>query len=180
MTDLRTFIRNMGKDAPAFFDVSPDTINRWLKTGSVPIKKAEKILAAINALEKSQKPEPVPATQQPGPQLSPGEDPYTHLPKDINRRLPEIQVTAAGRLPETIEINPTEQSFGNNFTRPGRVTYAPMPPMKLRDEGGQKVAYVDTTPKTPTVLPPSIANDNWTAKSEPLPAQRKTEGVPAK
>ena len=74
-------------------------------------------------------------------------------------------------------MNPTEQCFGNNFTRPGRVSVAPSPPMKLRDEGGVKVAYVDNEPKAPTVLPPSIPNEKWIGKSEPLPAPRKTEGI---
>jgi hypothetical protein len=178
MTDIRNFIRNLGDNAATFFDVSPDTIRRWIKTGNVPIKKAEKIYAAMEALEKSRV-EPV-APQKPTIQLSPGEDPYTHLPQDIDRRLPEIQVAAGGKLPDTIEINPIEQSFGNNFTRPGRVHITPLPPMKLRDEGGQKVAYVDNAPKEPTVLPPSIPKGGWIGPSEPLPAPRKTEGVPTK
>lgn len=178
MIDPRSFIRNLGKDAPAFFDTSDQTIRRWLKTGSIPIKAATKIFSAIQAAGQSVQPEP--AQPQPTVQLSPGEDPYTHLPQNIDRRLPEIQVTAGGKLPDTIEINPTEQSFGNNFTRPGRVTITPLPPMKLRDEGGQKIAYVDNEPKAPTVLPPSIPREGWIGPSEPLPAPRKTEGIPQK
>jgi hypothetical protein len=175
MIDIRDFIRNLGDEAPNFFGCSKDTVRRWIKTGNVPIKVAQKIYAANAAVDKAQRPEPVP--EKPTVQLSPGEDPYTHLPKDIDRRLPEIQVTAGGRLPDTIEINPAEQSFGNNFTRPGRVTTTPLPPMKLRDEGGQKIAYVDNEPKAPTVLPPSIPKEKWIGPSEPLPAPRKTEGI---
>lgn len=189
MIDVRAFIRNLGKDAPAFFDTSDQTIRRWLKTGNVPIKAAQKVFAAAQAVGQSVQPE---QPMQRVPEVS-GTDPYTHLPVNIDRRLPEIQVQAGGKLPDVIEINPTEQSFGANFTRPGRVTITPLPPMKLRDEGGQKIAYVDNEPKAPTVLPPSIPREGgWIGPSEPLPqpkkenkpyneplpAPRKTEGIP--
>jgi hypothetical protein len=192
MKPIREFIKNLGKDAPDFFGTSDQTIRRWIRTGNVPMKQAERILAAMEAV-KAITPDPAPQAQR-VPEVS-GTDPYPHLPINIDRRLPELQVQAGGTLPDVIEINPTEQSFGANFTRPGRVTITPLPPMKLRDEGGQKIAYVDNEPKAPTVLPPSIPREGgWIGPSEPLPhpkkegglyneplsAPRKTEGVPQK
>ena len=187
MIDIRQFIHNLGDDAPAYFDVKKETVTRWIKTGNVPIKVAQKIYAAATALS-------VPVTMEAAPAQpeQPAEDPITHLPTNIDRRYTG-QPPVSGKLPDTIEISPTEQSFGNNMTRPGRISAKPMPPMKLRDEGGQKVAYVDNNPKTPTVLPPTMPNEGWADQGAPLPApkkalnpndprstQRPPEGVPQK
>lgn len=171
MIDIRQFIRNLGDDAPAYFDVKPETIKRWIKTGNVPIKVAQKIYAGAQAMEKQQAP---PQTMQEQPQVAqdPAVDPLTHLPVNIDRSYTGMP-PMGGKLPDTIEISPTEQSFGNNMTRPGRISSAPMPPMKLRDEGGQKVAYVDNVPKAPIVLPPTIANAGWADQGNPLPAPKK-------
>jgi hypothetical protein len=189
MIDIRQFIRDLGKDAPAYFDTTDKTVQRWIKTGNVPIKIAQKIYAADEAIKKQAPPQ----TSQEQPQVvDDGLDPLTHLPRNIDRTY-QGQPPMGGKLPETIEISPTEQSFGNNMTRPGRISAQPMPPMKLREEGGQKIAYVDNTPKTPTVLPPTMANAGWADQGAPLPApkkalnpnesrtaQRTPENVPAK
>jgi hypothetical protein len=185
MIDIRKFIQNLGDGAATYFDVKEPTIKRWIKTGNVPIKIAQKIFAAHEAMEKSvatPPPLPPPAmAQTPLDNL----DPITHLPKNIDRRLPEIVPMAGQKLPDTIEMSPTEQSFGNNFTRPGRVSSRPMPPMKIREEGGQKVVYQENTPAladrvdaegkpiAPT-LPPSIANQGW---NEPKPETPAPESV---
>src|SRR5256885_12462004 len=121
MIDIREFIKNLGDSAPAYFDTKPETIKRWVKTGNVPIKVAQKIYAAAEAVGKSA---PVTATPTPAafaPTPEDNLDPFTHLPRNMDKRLPEIQVMAGGRLPDTMEMSPTEQSFGNNLTRPGRV-----------------------------------------------------------
>lgn len=177
MTDVRKFIRNLGENAPAFFDVKQATVDRWLKTGSVPIKAVQKILAAVEAakmaVESVEPQEPLPQ-----PEALPSVDPLTNLPKDIGRRLPDVQVQ--GPPPSEIEINPYEQSHGNNFTRPGRMplTARPLPPMKIKKVDGQDVAYVDTEPKTPLVMPPEIAgNAGWSQPYEPKPTETKTERV---
>jgi hypothetical protein len=181
MVDVRQFIRSLGKNAPEFFGASDQTIRRWLKTGSVPIKAAQKVFTAVQAGQAAQGP----TQQAPEPQAQPQIDPLTHMPSGLVNRTPQYPSggraqAAGGTSPDWIEMNPVEQNFGNNFTRPGRMSVAPMRPMKLRDEGGQKVAYVDTEPKAPTVLPPSIPKGEWVGKGEPLPAPRKTEGVPQK
>lgn len=176
MVDVRDFIRKLGKDAPEFFGTTEKTVKRWVKTGQLPIKAYSKIDMAVRATENQAMPAPTPAPEPPAP-TQPSEpqlDPYSKLPINIDRRLPEIQVQAGGHLPDVIEMSPTEQSFGVNMTRPGRLTTAaPRPPMKIKEEGGQKVAYVDNSPRTPTVLPPSIASGTgW--------ADPKNESAPAK
>ncbi len=181
MIDIREFIKNLGDSAPAYFDTKPETIKRWVKTGNVPIKVAQKIYAAAEAVGKSAAPAPAPAVPVIAPTPEDNIDPFTHLPRNIDKRLPEIQVMAGGRLPDTIEMNPNEQSFGNNLTRPGRVNIKPLPPMKIREEGGQKIAYVDTSPKTPTAIPPSIGGGtDWATAKPNEPATAKTEVVSPK
>lgn len=165
----REFLKNLGDDkGPDFFGVSQATFKRWVKSGNVPLKAADKVLAAMQAMSQS---EPAPATT-PQPE-QPAIDPYTKLPIQMDRRLPDIQVQAGGHLPDVIEISPTEQSFGMNLTRPGRLASArPAPPMKIKEEGGQKIAYVDNAPRTPTTLPPSIpTGTGWADKNESAPAK---------
>ena len=64
MTDIRTIHYATWEKTLRRFSMSAlIQSRRWIKTGNVPIKKAEKICAAMEALEKSQVPEPV----QPSP-----------------------------------------------------------------------------------------------------------------
>lgn len=192
--DVRTFIKNLGDDAPAFFDVKPETVRRWIKTGNVPIKAANKIFVAMNAATRQSSQQFVTTEQPEAISTTTEMDPMTNLPRNIDRRLPAVQFQ--GALPSEIEINPAEQSFGNNLTRPGRVpTAKPLPPMKLRDDGGQRVAYVENTPALAErrdkdgnlikpVLPPTIAqDDSWAAKGNPIPAPKnesRTAQAPSK
>ncbi len=151
----REFIKSLGDNAATFFDVKPETIARWLKTGNVPVRAADKIFMAMNAAKLASV-DPREENRSELVELSKAVtdiDPITHLPRNLNKRLPELQ----GKPPAVIEINPTEQSFGNNFTRPGRINTQPLPPMKLRrTEDGQVEAYIDNHPKSPTVIPPTI------------------------
>src|SRR5256885_13002175 len=119
MIDIRAFIRNLGDAAPAYFDVKPETIARWTKTGNVPIRVAQKIFAAAEAITKSQPAAPISVPQVNIP-MELGVDPMTHLPTNIDKTLPNIAPMGGQGLPAVIETNPVEQSFGNNFTRPGR------------------------------------------------------------
>jgi hypothetical protein len=170
MTDIRQFIRNLGDDAPTFFGTKPDTIKKWLRTGSVPIKAAQKIFAAESATIKTLK-------QQEPPKPEQETDPYSGLPLNIDRRLPNVQSTTGG-MPSVIEMNPAEQSFGVNMTRPGRIQRSrTLPPMKIKEVNGQKVAYIDDSPKAPTVLPPSIPKDNTWTKNDAKQTPEKTESV---
>lgn len=192
MIDVRVFIKNLGKEAPAYFGVTEKTIQRWTKTGNIPIKVAQKIFAAHEAIKLSETPTPpvaayvAPVAPQPQEPLL---DPVTHLPVNLQKHAPLIAggraVSAGGNAPDWIETDPTEQNFGINMTRPGRVSNQPMRPMKLREENGQKVAYVENTPaladqKNPdgtpkVVLPPSIAaGTGW---NEPQPETQPTKSV---
>ncbi len=195
MTDVRQFIKNLGPNAPTFFDTTEKTIQRWVKTGNVPIKQAQKIFMAMQAMQAPPQTNPEPPVVVADPI-----DPMTHLPTNLEK----IQPNSQGRPPEWIDLDPREQSFGNNFTRPSRPPTRSLQPMKLRDEGGSKVAYVentpaladmknpDGTPKAPA-LPPSIGGTDWAAQGAPLPAplqkpnpndprpaQRETTPVPQK
>lgn len=203
MIDVRTFIKNLGKEAPAYFGVTEKTIQRWTKTGNIPIKVAQKIFAAHEAIRISQTPTPpvaaytdpvthLPANPpaQPEPQI----DPVTHLPMNLQKHAPQIvggrAVSAGGNAPDWIETDPTEQNFGINMTRPGRVSNQPMRPMKLREENGQKIAYVENTPplaeqKNPdgspkVTLPPSIPTSvGWAGPqtNESQPETQPTKSV---
>lgn len=167
--NTREFIKSLGENAAEFFDVKPETIARWLKTGNVPVKAADKIFMAMNASKlavvESSQPITVnsPGINPPSPQVvvETKVDPVTHLPTGMSAKLPDIQV--AGQKPAIIETDPREQSWGNNLTRPGRRDAQPLPPMKLRRrEDGQVEAYVDTQPAPPVVIPPTInANAGW-------------------
>lgn len=174
MIDVRQFIRQLGDKAPDFFGTKEQTVARWLKTGNIPFKAVEKVLAASEALnalspevkEAQQTPAQAPLPTSPEPDV----DPITHLPTNIDRRLPQIQA-APGHGAQVIEMSPTEQNWGVNLTRPGRV--APLPPMKVRKVDGQDVAYVEQ-PAPVTVLPPSISGDaGWSDKGNPLPQPKK-------
>jgi hypothetical protein len=176
MVDPRQFIRNLGDQAPNYFGTTEKTIKRWLKTGQLPIKAFQKIELAVQATRPADpalaQPQD-PATTQPA---DPPLDPYTKLPLNIDRRLPEIQVEGGGKLPPVIEMSPTEQSFGVNLTRPGRLSNTVMPPMKIKEEGGQKIAYVDTEPPKPIVLPPTMQTDaGWASKGPPMPEPKKPD-----
>jgi hypothetical protein len=177
MIDVREFIRNLGDQAPDFFDTTDKTIQRWVKTGNIPIKAAQKVYAAYEAskaVARAVRAEAVRNTPPPA-DLAPI-DPVTHLPMNIDRRLPSVQFQ--GRPPDVIEMNPLEQSFGVNMTRPGRVDVRPLPPMKLKDVGGQKVAYVDEPPKAPTVMPPTMPQDNTWSKPYDIKPPIKTTRIP--
>ncbi len=177
MTDVRTFIKNLGSDAPAFFDTTDKTIQRWIKTGNVPIKQAQKIFMAMQAMQgvAPEQLSPEVRAQVVAEAQQPAVDPMTHLPTNMQKVTPSVQ----GKPPDVIEIDPREQSFGMNMTRPSRPP-AQYAPMKLKDEGGQKVAYVegtpaladmknpDGTPKAPA-LPPSIGGAGWADQGKPLP-----------
>lgn len=201
MIDIREFIKSLGKEAPAYFDVSEKTISRWVKTGNIPIKVAQKVYIAHEAMQKSQTPTPPVAANVAPPQPVPNEpqiDPVTKLPVNLQKHQPQMTggraISAGGNNPDWIEADPTEQNFGINMTRPGRVSSQPMRPMKLREENGQKVAYVENTPaladqKNPDgspkiALPPSISGGagEWSAPApqqphEPQPETSAPEGV---
>lgn len=176
MTDLRQFIKNLGDNAPKFFDTKETTVKRWLKTGSLPFKATQKILMAIEATQGSQAPVTlengtvVPAPNTDLPQ-EPAIDPVTKLPVDMRRGNFQIQ----GTPPNFIEEDPREQSFGLNTTRPGRMPQ-PLPPMKIKKVDGQDVAYVDNHPRTPIVMPPTMPTGaDWNKPLErPEPQPKKT------
>jgi hypothetical protein len=181
--DVREFIKALGDNAPTFFDTKPETIKRWIRTGNVPIKAAQKIFAALLASKEmaQQPPQRAPATTV----TEPGIDPMTHLPINMDRRLPEIPVMAGQSLPPVIEISPTEQSFGNNFTRPSRLPVA-QPPMVIRDDGSGNKIPVPSGAKPLSEqknisLPPSIPQSaGWTEKKdEHAAAPEQTESVSA-
>lgn len=184
MINVREFIKQLGDKAPDFFGTKEQTVARWLKTGNIPFKAVEKVLAAQDALTalsthtKEQNINNGKLMEQVvrnNPQLEPEIDPITHLPTNLDRRLPNINVPA-GHAPTVIEMSPTEQNWGVNLTRPGRV--APLPPMKVRKVDGQDVPYVEQ-PAPVTVLPPSISGDaGWSDKGNPLPQPKKENERP--
>lgn len=174
MTNIREFIKKLGDKAPAFFDTKASTVERWLKTGSIPMKAVEKVLISIETIDairapqaSVEQPQVDPVTHLPA-QAEPTEpqvDPITHLPIGIDTRRPQLQ----GTPPSVIEMSPTEQSWGINLTRPGRINRAPLPPMKIRKVDGMDVPYVEQ-PKPVTTLPPEIGGGEagW---SNPLPVK---------
>jgi hypothetical protein len=179
--EIRTFIKNLGDKAPEFFDAKPVTVARWLKTGNIPLKAAEKVMLAMRAFEEVEvmdgavklDDETYKLAEEAEPAMS-EVDPVTHLPTDLNRKLPAVQ-SAPGHAPQVIEMNPTEQSFGLNLTRPGRPNTAPLPPMKIRKVNGQNIPYIEQ-PKPVTVMPPEISGDaGWSNKGQPLPQPEKNE-----
>lgn len=157
----REFIKNLGDDAAEFFGSSPQTIARWLRTGSVPLKAVDKIHLAMRAAQ---------AASQEVIEVSIEDaiDPVTKLPVNIRRGLPALQ----GQPPAFIEEDPREQSFGINLTRPGRLPQ-PKPPMKIKIVDGVKIPYVDNNPKTPHAMPPTIATDNTWATPLERPEPKK-------
>lgn len=148
--EIREFIRNLGDKAPEIFDTSDKTIARWLKTGSIPMKAAQKAFTIMQAMDGAR------SFQEAKPDVAPNFvaniDPLTNLPRDLDRRLPTIQ----GQPPSEIEINPAEQSFGNNLTRPGRMSSTPMKPMLIKKVDGVDVAYTPEQPKPPSIISPTI------------------------
>lgn len=182
MTNIREFIKNLGDKAPLFFDTKDTTVARWLKTGSIPMKAVEKVLMASEAMRLTGTTEfttatpPTAGTPEPLHEVvrEPDVDPVTHLPTNIDRKLPQIQALP-GHAPQTIEMSPTEQSWGINLTRPGRIQT--LPPMKIRKVDGQSIPFVEQ-PKPITVLPPSIGSDpGWGKPNEPTVKKESTEGV---
>lgn len=183
MTNIREFIKNLGDKAPAFFDTKDTTVARWLKTGNIPFKAVEKVMMASDALRSTNA---VTSTETVTESLKPIEgqpeqpvedqiDPLTHLPVNMDKRLPTLN---PGHSPQVIEMSPTEQSWGLNLTRPGRLPQrGALPPMKIRKENGQDVPYTEQ-PKPITVLPPDIGNEpGWGKPNEPAKPKEQTKSV---
>ena len=183
MVNIREFIRNLGDKAPAFFDTKEQTVTRWLKTGSIPMKAVEKVLMAAEAMRVTGTAEfqtntpPPPNTPEPIRVIEkePEIDPMTNMPVGAKSRMPEFQ----GGMPAEIEIDPSEQNWGNNLTRPGRLPQSrPLPPMKIRKVNGQDIPFVDTQPAPPTVIPPEIGGGaDWSKPREQSVEKEPTEGV---
>ena len=201
MINVREFIKQLGDKAPDFFSTKKETVARWLKTGNIPFKAVEKVLVAEETLRQVAVPvsQEMIATTPPPPQdtvpVKPQEvevDPLTHLPTNLPKNQPRVgggrAVSAGGTAPDWIEADPTEQNFGVNMTRPGRINAQPLPPMKIRKENGQSIPYVEQ-PKPVTNLPPEIGGGDagWSNRGEPIPqpkrenerpiAPKPTEGV---
>lgn len=163
MTNIREFIKKLGDKAPAFFDTKETTVARWLKTGSIPMKAVEKVmiaeeaLRAVGTIEVTQDaPTQVPQPEPIRVVTEEAIDPLTKLPIGLDTRRPQIQ-PAPGFQPSVIEMNPAEQNWGVNLTRPGRINQGPLPPMKIKKVNGQDVPFVEQ-PKPVTVLPPELGN----------------------
>ena len=181
MIDVRAFIRNLGDQAPSFFNTKDTTVARWLKTGNIPFKAVEKVLAAEEALKTVTEAHQASQPAQNGPApvsqsvTEPEIDPLTHLPRDLDRKLPAINA-APGHAPQVIEMSPTEQNWGINLTRPGRDPYAPM---KIRKVDGQDVPYTEQ-PAPVRDLPPEMGDGGagWSDQGKPIPQPRKENERP--
>jgi hypothetical protein len=195
MINVREFIKQLGDKAPDFFSTKKETVARWLKTGNIPFKAVEKVLVADETLKQLQGGNQVRDIPEPQPEVAtqePDVDPLTHLPVNLPKNQPRVgggrAVSAGGTAPDWIEADPTEQNFGVNMTRPGRINAQPLPPMKIRKENGQSIPYVEQ-PKPVTNLPPEIGGGDagWSNRGEPIPqpkrenerpiAPKPTEGV---
>ncbi len=181
MINVREFIKQLGDKAPDFFGTKKETIARWLKTGNIPFKAVEKVLVADETLKQLQGgnqvrdlPEPQPDTEATPPEI----DPLTKLPVSLDRRLPQIP-QQPGHQPQVIEMSPTEQNWGVNLTRPGRINAQPMPPMKIRKENGQSIPYVEQ-PAPVKELPPEIGGGEagWSNRGQPIPQPKRDNERP--
>ena len=191
MTDVRAFIRKLGDKAPDFFGTKPETVARWLKTGNIPFKAVEKVLTAEEAfkltgtIEVTSQNKPPEGTPEPIRQVvtEPDIDPVTHLPTNLPKVQPQYSggraVSAGGSSPDWIEADPTEQNFGINMTRPGRMNTQPYPPMKIRKVNGQDVPYVEQ-PAPVTNLPPEIGGGEagWSDRGQPIPQPKRENERP--
>jgi hypothetical protein len=185
MTNIREFIKKLGDKAPSFFDTKEATVARWLKTGSIPMKAVEKVLIAEETLRQLSAPEPEPhVAVDPIPAATePDIDPLTHLPNNLPKVQPQFgggrAVSAGGSSPDWIEADPTEQNFGVNMTRPGRINTQPLPPMKIKKVNGQDVPYVEQ-PAPIKDLPPEIGSGaaGWSDRGAPIPQPKRENERP--
>ena len=187
MINVREFIKKLGDKAPDFFGTKDVTVARWLKTGNIPFKAVEKVLAAEEALNmlhgapRTEVTHTAPVLQPATPTVEEGSDidPLTHLPANLDRKLPQINA-APGHAPQVIEMSPTEQNWGLNLTRPGRPAITqPFPPMKIRKVNGQDVPYVEQ-PAPIRDLPPEMGDGGagWSNRGEPIPQPKKENERP--